>query len=283
MSREEDIKSAIAGCEDEIFKLKYHLRWFKRSEKAFWLSSITSIVLFAVLHPLNLIKFQSVIESVGEISIIIGIICLIRIIGFYSTGIDIDDKIYKTSISEALKRLSIEKRTLARLIQQLKNLNEQETEVLSPRDQYEMYQLPKLIASYRKRADVYRRWFFITQVTIIVLSALVASLSGGWFEKIYSGQWVIPVLSLAITIITSLVLVFKPREKSTNLQQTADAMDLELTAHNLGILHYDIDNPDKASKALVTKIWHLHKEQQQRQQQLEQSSQAEQKALKSDQ
>lgn len=202
---------------------------------------------------------------------------------FHDRGIRIDTNSFAISIPEALKRLSTEKRTLARLEQRLKNLNKQETEVLSPRDQYEMYQLPDLIATYRKRADVDRRWFFITQVTIIVLSALVASLSGGWLDKIYPTHWIIPILSLAITIITSLILVFKPREKSANLQQTADAMDLELTAYNLEILHYDIGDRDKASKTLVTKIWHLHKEQQQRQQQLEQSSQVEQKALKSDQ
>ena len=111
----------------------------------------------------------------------------------------------------------------------------------------------------------------------------MTSISGGWVDKyIHPIPLAIPVLSLAIGIITSLTLVFKPREKGTNLQQTADAMDLELTAYNLGIGDYEDKDNDKTLTILAKKTWSLRKDQQQRQQQLEQSSQAEQKALQID-
>jgi hypothetical protein len=117
-----------------------------------------------------------------------------------------------------------------------------------------------------------------------LLSASVTSLSGGWLDKYkISIPWIIPIFSVAISIITSFTLFFKPREKGANLQQTADAMDLEYTACNLGIGDYEAEeDEDDALMLLAKRTEALRKDQQQRQQQLEQSSQAEQKALQPD-
>ena len=142
-----------------------------------------------------------------------------------------------------------------------------------------MHQLPTLITSYRKQADSYRRWFIVTQIIVILLSATVTSLSGGWIDKYISIPWTIPVFSALISILTSFTLFFKLREKGTNLQQTADAMDLEHKACNLSIGLYKGLSRDDALILLAERTEALRKEQQQRQQQLEQSSQAEQKAL----
>ncbi len=139
--------------------------------------------------------------------------------------------------------------------------------------------LPNLIASYRKRADWHRGWYVWTQIFVIILSATVTSLSGGWLDHYVALSWTIPVLSGIVSILTSITLFFRLREKGANLQQTADEMDLEYTACSLGIGDYKGMDEREALTLLIERAEALRKEQQQRQQQLEQSSHAEQKAL----
>src|SRR5260370_883137 len=117
----------------------------------------------------------------------------------------------------------------------------------------------ELITSYRKQADSYRRWFIVTQIIVILLSTTVTSLSGGWIDKYISIPWTIPVFSALISILTSFTLFFKLREKGTNLQQTADAMDLEHKACNLSIGPYKGLSRDEALILLAERTETLRK------------------------
>lgn len=73
-------------------------------------------------------------------------------------------------------------------------------------------------------------------------------------------------------------MFFKPKDKATNLQQTADAMDLEHTACSLRIgVYIGLDDKDAHVK-LAERAETLRKEQQQKQLLLEQASHVEQKS-----
>jgi magnesium-transporting ATPase (P-type) len=223
-----------------------------------------------VIFPFNLPFLQSLLWPVGGLAGAVSAIIGFVLIGYYS-----DER----SIRNHLKDLREAKHILAKLLRHLEYYDEQALRHLSP-EQY-MHQLPLLIASYRKRADRYRQWFVVLQIITIFLSAGITSLSGGWLDKYVSIPWIIPVLGALISILTSLTLFFKFREKGTNLQQTSDALDWEHMACTLGIGIYKGLGKADALVLLAERAEALRKEQQQRQLQLEQSSHAEQKALQS--
>jgi hypothetical protein len=281
MQEREDIEDEIEVCKEEIYERQYHLRWFTRFVYLFWPCLIISIITFAIFYPLNVPVLQPILENVGGISATISIIMLVCVAFSYFSETSFKKGYHDLKGYEVLEELRKEKRTLNKLLRRLEYYDEQAIKSLSPTEQRK-HELPDLIASYRKRADRYRGCFTVTQIVIILLSATITSISGGWLDKYRPLPWAIPVFSGAISIITSFTLFFKPREKGANLQQTADAMDLEYTACNLGIEDYEDMDDDEALVLLAKRTEDLRKDQQQRQQQLEQSSQAEQKVLQPD-
>ncbi len=279
MQVKEDIESEIEDCKEEVYEHSYALRWFSFGTRFFWFGAIIFLISagsLVIISPLNIPLLQPVLQSVATAS---GITT--GVVGFI-TGVSYlyDSSENHGEIADHLKELREAKRELEKLLRRLAYFDEHSSSYLTPA-QY-MHQLPTLIISYRKQADSYRRWFIVTQIITILLSAAVTSLSGGWVDKYISIPWTIPVFSALISILTSFTLFFKLREKGTNLQQTADAMDLEHKACNLSIGPYKGLARDEALILLAERTEALRKEQQQRQQQLEQSSQAEQKALQVD-
>lgn len=264
----EEVEKAIEVCKERVDDQQYELRWFRRFMRAFWTGVVTTIVCFAVLYPLNIPFLQTLVETVGGIAIGLAAVSGFCIVVYAVPG---------NELWEELGNLREARRELDKLQGRLKYFEEQALRHLTA-EQY-MHQLPTLIASYRQRADRYRRLFTAIQLTTIFLSAAITSLSGGWLDRYFTIPWIIPVLSALISILTSVTLFFKFREKGTNLQQTADKMDWEHMACTLGIGSYKGRSQEEKLVMLAERAEELRQEQQKRQLQLEQSSQTEQKAL----
>lgn len=268
----EDIESRIEFWKESIYDQRYALRWFNLSLNTLGLGVVISVVIYAILIPLNILILQPILQVLGAISSIVSTLPGIGIVASYFT--------YNEYITHHQKELREDKRSLAQFLRVLARYDEYALNNLTS-EQY-MHQLPTLIASYRKQADSYRRRYIIIQIITILLSATITSLSGGWLDKYVSVPWIIPVCSAFISILTSFTLFFRYREKGTNLQQTSDAMDLEHKACNLGIGLYKGMTKTDALILLAERTEQLRKDQQQRQLQLEQSSHAQQKALQAD-
>jgi len=266
----EEIERAIEDCKEIIYEYQYRLPWWTRGVRIFWLGVTIAFISFAVLSPFNISFLQPLVDAVGGVAAVLSVLVGIGLLISYMPDYD---------VSRNRGKLREAKHNLAKLLHQLAYYDEQALRHLSA-EQY-MHQLPILIASYRKRADRYRQWFVVLQIITIFLSAGITSLSGGWLDKYVSIPWIIPVLGVLISILTSLSLFFKFREKGTNLQQTSDALDWEHMACTLAIGIYKGLGKADALVLLAERAEALRKEQQQRQLQLEQSSHAEQKALQS--
>jgi hypothetical protein len=272
----EDILNGIEECEEALLELQHKLRWYTLGVRVFQVSlaiCVVGVVITSIGVPFLEGLLQTTTTIAGFVAAVVGIIVgITRLISIdSSTQIELNDD---------LEDLRVTKLKQAKLKRKLAYFDEHALDHLPHRELY-TYQLPDLITDYRKRADIYRWWFIVTQLITIVLSAAITSISGGWLDKYISIPWLIPVISGTISILTSITLFFKFREKGFNLQQTADAIDLELKAYQLRIEDYEGLDDEKALTRLVTQTEKLRREQQKRQQQLEQSSQAEQKPLQS--
>ncbi|MGH1551760.1 DUF4231 domain-containing protein [Streptomyces sp. L7] len=131
--------------------------------------------------------------------------------------------------------------------------------------------IPSLRDDYRRGADRYRsrhNWFQITVIVGSILTSVsttAATQDGLW-------RWTAVGLSAVVSISAGIISYFKFRERSMNLQQTADSIDRELQAFILGIRRYKIrpSDPDKASTEFAEEIERIKEEQRARELQLEQ-------------
>ena len=90
--------------------------------------------------------------------------------------------------------------------------------------------------------------------------------------SIFGNPWIVPAFSFTVSFLTAMVTLFRPREKGYNLQQTADAIEYEISCANKRIYGYEgLDDRQVYSK-LAREVEKMRNEQKKRQQQLEQSS-----------
>lgn len=267
--KREEIDFEIAESKERLYEFRHKHWWFTYILRGTFLGVTVAVIAYTLL-PFTPPVVQSVLENLGGIAVFVSIVGVLASIVLYGGFEDLREK---------YESIRTEKRELAKLYRALALYDELSLKHLTA-ERY-MHQLPNLIASYRKRADRYRNWFVTTQLITIFLSAAITSLSGGWLDRYFQIPWIIPVIGALISILTSLTLFFKFREKGTNLQQTADAMDWEHMACTLGIGHYKGMTKEVAQVELAEKAEALRQEQQKKQLQLEQSSHSEQKALQS--
>src|SRR5581483_627858 len=116
------------------------------------------------------------------------------------------------AVRNTQKNIRKEKQLLAKRQRRLKQYDEYVAHQLPTPSQH-AERLPSLIANYRKQANRYRREFVIVQVIIIILSVTVTSLSGGWLDRYIALPWTIPVGSGLVSLFSTFLLFFKPREK----------------------------------------------------------------------
>ncbi len=159
----------------------------------------------------------------------------------------------------------------------LRMLDEHAYQQLSPQQRYKN-QLPQEILRYQRQANYNRRINYIFQTLIILLSLLVTGLTSGLtgLIGIIGKPWIAPILSLLVSFLTAILALFKFHDRSFNLQQTSDAIELENNAAELHIFHYKGMSDEDALTQLAERAERLKDEQRKRQQQLEQPSETKQ-------
>lgn len=129
--------------------------------------------------------------------------------------------------------------------------------------------VPIYVDEYRRGADRYRKKHNRHQVFIIVGSILntIATTAATSYELV---KWVAVALSAIVSISAGITGYFKFRERSVNLQQTADAIDQELQALILGIRRYKGKKAHDAEVEFAEEVERLREDQRKREQQLDQ-------------
>ena len=127
------------------------------------------------------------------------------------------------------------------------------------------------IEQYRQESNSYRKIHNAFQAVLIMGSFLTTAIAGA--ALLVPGlQWATIVTSFAVGVSSGFIGYFKYRERSTYLQQTADAIEHELEAVELGIGRYNKKKGEEelALGEFVEEVHRLKAEQKKRQQNLEQ-------------
>lgn len=146
---------------------------------------------------------------------------------------------------------------------------EKRKQALSPLEKYKE-EVPETIARYRKYSKSNRRIANILQIIIIAGSVLATSATSALGFGLEAFKWIAPVISIVVAISAGFTSYFKFKERSFNLQQTADAIEQEYVAVELGIDNYRGRQPQEALEIFAEKVESLKDEQKKREQQLEQ-------------
>ncbi|MFF3858712.1 DUF4231 domain-containing protein [Streptomyces sp. NPDC002209] len=126
---------------------------------------------------------------------------------------------------------------------------------------------------YRRSAERYRSRHNLFQLTVIVGSILTSVATTASAEQgVWS--WVAVAISALVSISAGIIAYFKFRERSLNLQQTADSVDLELQAYTLRIRRYRDLPGAQASTLFAEEIERIREEQRKKELQLEQPPEA---------
>src|SRR4029453_15042999 len=125
------------------------------------------------------------------------------------------------------------------------------------------------IDEYRRESQRNRRIHNAFQSIIIVGSIITTSVTSE-IGKQPSFKWIAAGLSISVCISAGFTGYFKFRERAMNLRQTADAIEHEYNAAELGIRTYKKLSREDALTALAEQVEWLREEQRKREQQLEQ-------------
>jgi Na+/melibiose symporter-like transporter len=135
--------------------------------------------------------------------------------------------------------------------------------------------IPALLDDYRRAAEKYRtrhNWFQIAVIVGSILTSVATTASaeqGVW-------SWLAVGLSSIVSISAGIISYFKFRERSINLQQTADSIDQEVQAFSLGIRRYKNLSLDQAAAEFAEEIERIKEEQRKKELQLEQPPEVQQ-------
>lgn len=177
---------------------------------------------------------------------------------------------------DRIKHLITLKDEIATIETQLRVLKDYQTHLLTTEEQYDLYkdELLQAIREYQGKANRNRAMYFTLQIIIIACSLFVSGLTSGLtgLISIFGNHWLAPAFSFSVSFLTAMVTLFRPRERSYNLQQTADAIQYEISCANRRIYGYKGLTDREAYTRLAEEVEKLRNEQRKRQQQLEQAS-----------
>jgi Protein of unknown function (DUF4231) len=126
------------------------------------------------------------------------------------------------------------------------------------------------INALRNEGARYRRVNNILQGVLIV-GSLAATGASAIVGEIPDVRWLTLGITFVVGISSGFMGYFKYKEKSFYLQQTADAIETEWEAVDVGVGRYkDIDDEEKSLALFVDEVHRLKSEQKKRQQSLEQ-------------
>ncbi len=241
--------------------LRRPLIWYRNA-----VGIVTIILLCAVISTFVWINFWNIIFIFA-----FGLILLFMIAYFFTETDKTDDSEF--SGIKNMKALISLKENIEGLKAQLRILEAQEALKRTPQERYRD-ELIQTIRQYQREANGYRRGHYTLQIFIILFSLLVTGLTSGLNNLIGTTNtpWIAPALSLSVSFLTAINALFRFRDRGYNLQQTADAIEYEITAANLHIFDYNDVSDTEALRKLAERAERLKDEQRKRQQQLEQAS-----------
>jgi hypothetical protein len=131
--------------------------------------------------------------------------------------------------------------------------------------------IPVKIITLRRESSAYRRVHNILQGVIIIGSLMTTTLAG-MSGQLKNDRWYTVATSFFVGVSAGFAGYYKFREKGFYLQQTADQIEHELAAAELGIDKYTGKTGPEALAQLSAKVEELVNEQKKRQQQLDQAA-----------
>ncbi|WP_181764884.1 DUF4231 domain-containing protein [Streptomyces albidus (ex Kaewkla and Franco 2022)] len=138
--------------------------------------------------------------------------------------------------------------------------------------------IPREIDRLRTESATYRGWHNWLQWTLILCSAAVPAVTA-LYDPPQPGKGILIGLGAAVSIITSVMGYYKFKERGFNLQQTADAIEQQVTALELGIYPYKDPDEKKNLTLFAENVEALRIEQRKREQQLDQPHQGQQEVV----
>ncbi|MEI5135363.1 SLATT domain-containing protein [Streptomyces libani] len=149
-----------------------------------------------------------------------------------------------------------------------------------PMDRQASYKerLPGEITRLRRESRHYRRVHLLMQWLLFVGSAAISAVTA-WYDPPQPAKGVLIGLGFMVTVITAAAGYFKPRERSFNLQQTADNIEQHATALELGIAPYNAIDDVQNLELFATTVESLRADQRMREQQLDQPQQGQQQVI----
>lgn len=130
------------------------------------------------------------------------------------------------------------------------------------------------IEQLRVESRRYRRLNNILQ-GFLIIGSLAATGASGVATELPILRWATLIITFLVGISSGFMGYFKFKERSFYLQQTADAIEQEWEAVEVGVGRYKrIDNEDERLAEFVEEVHRLKAEQMKRQQNLEQSSES---------
>lgn len=127
--------------------------------------------------------------------------------------------------------------------------------------------MPELVARYRSQANRYRTANNSLQAFIILASLGTSAITGLLGASPGVRVWTI-LLTLGIAIASSMGAFFRLRERGSQLQETADLIEIEFRAVELGIKDYSGQKKIDALRTFVEKVEELRSAHMTRQRQL---------------
>jgi len=155
-----------------------------------------------------------------------------------------------------------------------KDGDDDKRELLAQHKRYRA-ELPEAISEYRAEASRYRRWHNLFQGVIIVGSVAASAITTASVSY-EEARWIAVGVSAAVGLAAGFSGYFKYRERSFNLQQTADAIEREYESVELRVRLYSGMLEGEAYARFANYVETLRDEQAKRQQQLDQPVDAKQ-------
>jgi hypothetical protein len=118
----------------------------------------------------------------------------------------------------------------------------------------------------------HNRSIYNTLQAFIIIGSLSASTFIGAFEPAHWAKWAAVALSASVGISSSIGAHFKLNERSTEMQKTADLMEIEFRAAEFGIGDYEELKPEEVLRKFVQTVERIRTEHMTQKRQLDQPS-----------
>ena len=281
----EDIQAKVEEIEDselnplekvklEIEEKKFHYKVERRP--IIWYLTLLIIILAIIILAISAFDIFGVTSSIFGWAIFITIVFICIFIGltiyFFLDFVSAGEHGGFSAVAR-IQQLMTLKAEIEELQITLRVLEEFRADRGSPKDKY-ANEVSQVINQYTSRANRNRRFYYILQILIIFCSLLVTGLTSGLtgLVSIFKIPWLTPAISFSVTFLTAMITLFRFRERGHNQQQTADAIQYEISCATKGIFGYKNLSEIDAYTKLAEETERLINEQRKRQQQLEQSS-----------